>query len=124
MGTFSVDVEVGDPAGREFVVVNALVDTGATYSTVPGSLLRRLGVEPRATRRFSLADGRVARLPMGATTMRLVGEEWSVPVIFAPEYARPLLAATALEAFSLMADPDEGRLVPNDALLMQATGTG
>jgi clan AA aspartic protease len=124
MGTFSVDVEVGDPAGREFVVVNALVDTGATYSTVPGSLLRRLGVEPRATRRFSLADGRVARLPMGATTMRLVGEEWSVPVIFAPEDARPLLGTTALEAFSLMADPDEGRLVPNDALLMQATGTG
>ena len=112
MGTFSVDVEIGDPDGREFVVVNALADTGATYSAVPGSLLRRLGVEPRAIRRFSLADGRVARLPMGATTMRLVGEEWSVPVIFAPEDARPLLGATALDAFGLMADPDEGRLVP------------
>ena len=124
MGTFSVDVEIGDPDGREFVVVNALVDTGATYSAVPGSLLRRLGVEPRDDRRFSLVDGRVARLPMGATTMRLVGEEWTVPVIFAPEDARPLLGATALEAFGLMADPDEGRLVPNDALLMQAAGTG
>ena len=124
MGTFSVDVEVGDPDGREFVVVNALVDTGATYSAVPGSLLRRLGVEPRATRRFSLADGRVARLPMGATTMRLVGEEWSVPVIFAPEDARPLLGATALEIFSLVVDPNERRLVSNNALLMQAAGTG
>ena len=123
MGTFSVDVEIGDPDGREFVVVNALVDTGATYSAVPGSLLRRLGVEPRATRRFSMVDGRVARLPMGATTMRLVGEEWTVPVIFAPEDACPLLGATALEAFGLMADPDEGRLVSTNALLMQAAGT-
>ncbi len=118
MGTFSVDVEIGDPDGREFVVVNALVDTGATYSAMPASLLRRLGVKPRSTRRFSLADGRVARLPMGETAMRLVGEEWTVYVIFAPEDTRPLLGATALEAFSLMADPTEGRLVPTDALLM------
>ena len=124
MGTFSVDVEIGDPDGREFVVVNALVDTGATYSAVPGSLLRRLGVEPRDDRRFSLVDGRVARLPMGATTMRLVGEEWSVPVIFAPEDTRPLLGATALEIFSLVVDPNERRLVSNNALLMQAAGTG
>ena len=58
MGTFSVDVEIGDPQGREFVVVNALVDTGATYTALPESLLNRLGVRPRADRRFRLADGR------------------------------------------------------------------
>ena len=123
MGTFSVDVEVGDPAGREFVVVNALVDTGATYSTVPGSLLRRLGVESRDDRRFNLADGRFTWLPVGETTMRLVGKEWTVPVIFAPEDTRPLLGATALEIFSLVVDPNERRLVSSNALLMQTTGT-
>ena len=117
MGTFSVDVEIGDPEGREFVVVNALVDTGATYTALPESLLQGLGVLPRASRRFRLADGRVMRLPLGATIMRLAAEEMPVPVIFAPEDARPLLGATALEAFSLMADPNEGGLVPVDALL-------
>lgn len=124
MGTFSVDVEIGDPDGREFVVVNALVDTGATYSAVPASLLRRLGVQPRATRRFSLADGRVARLPMGATTMRLVGEEWPVPVIFAPEDASPWLGSLVLDAFGLTPDYSEGRLVPTDAFLLEAVGRG
>jgi clan AA aspartic protease len=123
MGTFSVDVEIGDPDGREFVVVNALVDTGATYSAVPASLLRRLGVAPRDDRRFNLADGRVTRLPVGATTMRLVGKEWPVPVIFAPEDTRPVLGSTALDAFGMAPDYEEGRLVPTDALLMQATGT-
>jgi len=118
MGTFSVDVEIGDPEGREFVVVNALVDTGATYTALPESLLQRLGVRPRANRRFRLADGRVARLPLGVTAMRFMGEEWPVYVIFAPEDARPLLGATALEAFSLVVDPNEGRLVPADALLL------
>ena len=122
MGTFSVDVEIGDPDGREFVMVNALVDTGATYSAVPASLLRRLGVEPRATRRFSLADGRFARLPMGVTTMRLAGEEWTVYVIFAPEDASPRLGSLALDAFGLAPDYSEGKLVPIDALLMEATG--
>ena len=123
MGTFSVDVEIGDPEGREFVVVNAQVDTGATYSAAPASLLSRLGVEPRDDRRFNLADGRFTWLPVGETTMRLVGKEWTVPVIFSPEDTRPLLGATALEIFSLVVDPNERRLVSSDALLMQATGT-
>ncbi len=119
MGTFSVDVEIGDPEGREFVVVNALVDTGASYTAMPASLLRRLGVEPRDDRRFNLADGRTTRLPVGETTMRLTGKDWTVPVVFAPEDTRPLLGATALEIFSLVVDPNEGRLVSSNALLMQ-----
>ena len=121
MGTFSVDVEIGDPDGREFVTVNALVDTGASYTAVPASLLRRLGVRPRDTRRFHLADGRVARLPLGATTMRLSGQVWSVLVIFAPEDARAVLGSLALASFGLDADYSEGRLVPTNALLMPAT---
>ena len=93
MGTFSVDVEIGDPDGREFVVVNALVDTGATYTALPESLLQGLGVQPRADRRFRLADdGRVARLPLGVTVMRLMGEEWPVYVIFAPDESTPCWA--------------------------------
>ena len=55
------------------------------------------------------------RLPLGVTAMRFMGEEWPVYVIFAPEESSPLLGATALEAFSLMVDPNEGRLVPVDA---------
>ena len=118
LGTFSVDVEIGDPDGRDFVVVNALVDTGASYTALPESLLHRLGVKPRVNRRFRLADGRAVRLPLGATVMRFMGEEWPVPVIFAPDDTNPLLGATALEVFSLVVDPNEGRLVPSDALLL------
>ena len=116
MGTFSVDVEIGDPDGVEFVVVNAMVDTGASYTSLPESLLRQLGVRPRVERLLRLADGRVMRRPLGAAMMRLVGEEWSVPVIFASEDARPLLGATSLQAFGLVVDTDEERLIPADAL--------
>lgn len=32
MGTLSVPIEVGAPSGGQFVQVDALVDTGATYT--------------------------------------------------------------------------------------------
>ena len=66
MSIFSVDIEIGDPAGLEFVTVNAVVDTAASYTTLPESLLHRLGIRPRARRRFVLADSRVVHYPPGA----------------------------------------------------------
>jgi hypothetical protein len=33
MGTFRVEIEVGDPGARRFERIDALVDTGATYTT-------------------------------------------------------------------------------------------
>ena len=39
MGIFYVDMEIGDPSGRSFETVEALVDTGASYTVMPPSLL-------------------------------------------------------------------------------------
>ena len=64
MGTFYVDVEIGGINRREFVAVNALVDTGSTHTTMPESLLNRLQITPRS-RRFELADGRIVEYPTG-----------------------------------------------------------
>ena len=116
MGTFYVDVEIGDPEGREFVVVNALVDTGASHTSLPGRLLRSLGVAPRAQRRMRLADGRRVQLSLGATMMRWDGEEFPVPVLFASDEATPLLGATSLQAFGLVVDAAGERLVPAEYL--------
>ena len=46
LGTFSVPLEVGNPAGKSFVQIDARVDTGATYTALGGDLLERLGVDP------------------------------------------------------------------------------
>jgi len=37
MGTFTVPLQVGDLAGQQFIDVEALVDTGATYTSIPES---------------------------------------------------------------------------------------
>ena len=44
--------------------------------------------------------------------MRLEAQERTVPVVFAPEGAAPLLGAVALEIFGLAADPVNRRLIP------------
>ena len=58
MGAFRVPIEIGAPSGSEFETVDAVVDTGATYTTLPGSVLTRLGIAPYRRRTFAFADGR------------------------------------------------------------------
>jgi predicted aspartyl protease len=45
MGTFSVDIEVAAVGGNLFKKLNAIVDTGATYTLVPRSVLAGPGVQ-------------------------------------------------------------------------------
>lgn len=56
MGTFRMSIEVGDPAGEHYEAVEAVVDTGATYTSLPADLLRGLGVVPHTRATFVLAE--------------------------------------------------------------------
>lgn len=115
MGTFFVDVEIGDPQGAEYIAVNALVDTGSTHTSLPEGLLRQLGVHPRAERLLWLANGERERRPVGQTMMRWEDEEFMVPVIFGSDGAPALLGATSLQAFALVVDSEMERLVRAEA---------
>jgi len=117
MGTFTVPIRIGNLAGAQFTEVTALVDTGSTYTTLPGSLLDRLGVVQEGYRRFELADNRVVEYPIGYARLRLNGNDTVAQVVFAPEDTSPLLGATTLENLSLAVDPVRQQLVPVTALL-------
>ena len=56
MGTFRVAIEVGDLRGQRFEKVEALVDTGASYTLLPATLLRRLGIQVIGQWRFRTAE--------------------------------------------------------------------
>ena len=115
MGTFMVTLGVGDPQGRRYEEVEAMVDTGAAYTVLPASILEGLGVEPHDARGFVLADGHRVERGFGQTWMRL-GDKASVsPVVFWDEGSQPLLGAVTLEIFGLGIDPVNSRLVPVDA---------
>ena len=118
MGSFLVQIELGDPEGRRYETVEALVDTGATYTTVPGSTLRRLGVSPHTRGTFVLADSSRIERDIGRTWLKLEEGEEIVPVIFGDEDSQPLLGAVTLEIFRLDVDPVSQRLIPVPGLLM------
>ena len=57
MGTFYVTLQVADRFRERYVQVDALVDTGSTYTSLPESLLDDLGIEREESALFELADG-------------------------------------------------------------------
>ena len=112
VGTFSVPIEIGDERGERWEQLDALVDTGATYTQVAADLLERLGVTPEATEEFVTADGRVVERPMAETTVRLDGRRRHTIILFGEPQTPALLGAYTLEGFGLAVDPVRRRLAP------------
>ena len=117
MGTFSVPIEIGNSAGTRFEPVDALVDTGASYTLLPASLLRQLGVHDRVP--FILADGSRILRDVGRAWIR-VGEKSEVTlVVFGNDDAKALLGAYALQGLPLAVDTPNEQLAPVPGLLKQ-----
>ena len=119
MGTFTYTISLGTPDGSRFDRVEALVDSGASYTTVPASLLRNLGVPPHARWSFVLADGREVERDVGRTWIRVDGRQEITLVVFGGEGTQPLLGVYTLEGVRLGIDPVNRRLTPVTGLLMQ-----
>ena len=117
MGSFRVQIGIGDPAGDRFADVEALVDTGATYTWVPRNLLEQLGVRPAEERPFLLADGRQVNYPIAWVQVRIDGRIQPTIAVFGDPGSEPLLGVFALEGFAFAAHPVNRRLLPVPALL-------
>ena len=118
MGTFYHEMQVYSASGDGFETVVALVDTGAPYSRVPGSILQRLGIVPTDTVEAVLADGRVVEDLAAEIRVRIDGLETFTWATFGPEDVAPLLGAHALEGVRLAVDPLQRRLYPTRILRM------
>ena len=112
MGTFRVEIAVGDPQARRFELLEALVDSGCTYTVIPANLLRRLGVTPHTQDEFVRADGSVMPYEIGRTWVEVSGRREFTLVVFGPDDAEPLLGAVTMEEVRLTPDLISRRLVP------------
>lgn len=112
MGTFSETIEIGDREGSRWEPVLAHVDTGATYTWVPGGVLRSLGVEPETRWEFETATGQIVTRDVAQTRVRHKGSTHITFVVFANEGEPALLGAYTLEGFRVAVDPVNRRLVP------------
>ena len=118
VGTFKADFAIRKNADSErSTVLSGVVDTGASYTVVPSTILDALGVEREQSVNFTLADGSKRDMDIGWVQMELEGRIGHVYVVFAPANSPILLGAMALETFALAADAKNRRLIPGQATL-------
>ena len=117
MGFIHVDVEVLHPTNSDASErVRVMVDTGATLSVLPTSMLERLGVQRTSRRRFRGFGGVVTR-EVGTANMRYGDEVAGVTVVFGADDDPPILGVTALEVLGFTVDPVKGSLNRVDMLI-------
>ena len=117
VGTFNWPLRISAMDSPETAEIEATVDTGAAYTTLPACLLRNLGVEPIGRRRFLLADGRRVDMDYGRAWVTVGGESEVTLVVFGADDAPALLGAYTLEGLALAVDPVEQRLVPTHLIM-------
>ena len=111
MGTFRHPVEIAATEAGPFAQVEAIVDTGATYSMFPRPLIAQLSISPQEQAEFVLADGRRVLRDLAIVTVRLDGRIRPSVCVVGDDGAEALLGAVTLESFGLAADPVNRRLV-------------
>ena len=117
MGTFKWPLRISSMDGQQVRDIEATVDTGAAYTTLPASLLRELGVEPMGNRRFLLAGGRRVDMEYGRAWATINGDSEVTIVVFGEDEAPALLGAYTLEGLALAVDPTSQRLVPTHLIM-------
>lgn len=102
-----------EPERVRRLTVEALVDTGATYLSLPKSLIEQLGLIPVQRRRVRIANGVVERQVFATAQMTVQGRDCRGDIMELPEDCTPLLGQLALESMDWWVDLTNRRLVGN-----------
>lgn len=102
--------------------VRFLVDSGATYSLLPHDVWNALGLAPKRTLDFTLADGTRVSRAVSECHLSLPEGDGHTPVILGEPGDEPLLGAVTLEILGLVLHPFRRTLEPMKMMLarMQA----
>ena len=118
MGTFNVQIGIGDQQQTQWIDLDALVDTGASITSVPAPILHQLGVTPLMQQRFQFGQGEVRIMDVGQTWLRVEGREVVTLVLFNAEETVPLLGALALEGVFMGVNLVAKRLEPVEGFMV------
>ena len=117
MGFVHVNIGISNPSEPDRTEeVRVLVDTGATLSVLPSSLLERLEVRRIGQRSFRGFGGTITR-DVGQIGMSYDGVMAGVTVVFGNEDDPAVMGVTALESLGYQVDPVHGELYRVDMLI-------
>ena len=109
---FSVEMSLTSQNGNESVSVLAEVGARATFSVIPGSLLRNAGFIPSATLPFELPDGTIAERDICEPITGIGDRSGTSSVIFGDDDGPCLVGTITLGRLLLETDAEGQKLVP------------
>ena len=109
MSSFSINVLVGRPIGGELIEISAIVDSAATDSVMPKSLMAKIGIE--ATGMVAVQGvGGTLTMDYGLARFGIFGEERNCPVLLGLDNLA-IVGASFLDSFNLLVDGRNQRLL-------------
>ena len=116
MGITYIKGEVTGPKGKGSTV-RFLVDSGATYTLLPQKAWREIGLKPKRSMSFSLADGTEVERSLSECHISLPQGEGHTPVILGEPGDEALLGVITLEELGLVLNPFNRTLQPMKMML-------
>jgi clan AA aspartic protease len=105
MGITYIDGTVSGSNARS-EQVRFLVDSGASYTLLPQSTWRAIGLAPQRSMSFSLADGTIVERKISECFIELPAGKCHTPVVLGEGGDdQPLLGVVTLEELGLVFDP-------------------
>jgi predicted aspartyl protease len=98
--------------------VEVLVDSGALFTSIPRSILERLGFKPITRQKLRVYGGGIVERDVGGAVVEYGERRAIVPIVFGEPEDTPVLGATALESLGYQVDPVSKRLKPTELLMM------
>ena len=119
MGHVRVRIRLANPQRRRDTVEveGALVDTGATFTTVPRSLAVELELEILSQHETRTAAG-LLTLDQSFAFFEYDGRQTVTPIWISDTFPGVLIGVVTLEALGLAVDPASGQLTNSEFLLV------
>ncbi len=122
MGHIRVSLTISNPNNGDLTAtVEALVDTGATFTVIPRPLADSLQLPEMGTRRVKTATHEV-ELRRTFALLEIDGKSEINPVLVSETLDQTLLGVFTLETLALSVDPVSGQLKEADLLLYYDEG--
>lgn len=119
MGITIIRAAVRNPARPEKErLLEFLVDSGATFSVIPESVLNELGIEAHREQEFISADGTKIKRRIGDAIFEINGLKAASPVVFGEKEDSTLLGVFTLESLGFILDPFKRELRPAKLLMV------
>lgn len=116
MGLTFIEGTVSGAKGKSRTV-RFLVDSGASYTLLPLSDWKALGLKPKRSMSFTLADGTVVERRISECHITLPQGDGHTPVIMGEAGDEALLGAVTLEELGMVLNPFTRQLQPMKMML-------